>query len=179
MKIWIGILPAVLLVGCMSGQIGDVTVKIPPPGTEQAAERPLLAEVKVYDLRSPWAGGSTTKAAFGVPMGNVTFDPPEAHLVKQFLEYELTKLLREKGVVEKRVYSCDLTEFGVHTDTTPLYWDVVGQVRLVLKRGGKEYMLSGTDTRRTYAWPGESILRQVVEESLKQVAGGLNPAVEN
>ena len=112
-------------------------------------------------------------------MGNVSFDPPETQLVKQTLEFELSKQLREKGVVEKRAYSCDVIEFGVNTVTTPIYWDVVSQVRLVLKRGGKEYVLSGTNTQRTFVWPGETIIRNVVEESLKQVVDGLKPAVEN
>ena len=175
MKFMIVALLAVLSAGCM----GNVIVRMPPPGTEQAAGKSLLAEVQVNDLRKLEGAVHTREAAFGVPMGNISFDPPEAKWIQQVLEYELSKLLREKGVVEKRVYSCDLTEFGVNTVTTSLYWDVVGRVRLVLKRGGREYALFGTNTQRTYVWPGETIIRQVVEESLKQVAGGLKPAVEN
>ena len=55
----------------------------------------------------------------------------------------------------------------------------MGQVRLVLKRRGREYVLSGTNTQRTFVWPGETVIRNVVEESLKQVANGLKPAVED
>lgn len=75
--------------------------------------------------------------------------------------------------------AADLAEFGVNTVTTPIYWDVVSRVRLVLKRNGKEYPLSGTSTERTFIWPGEPIIRRVVEESMKQVASGLTPAVED
>ena len=139
----------------------------------------MIAEVQVNDIRKPGVAASTRESAFGTPMGNVSFDPPETQLVKQTLEFELSKQLREKGVVEKRAYSCDVIEFGVNTVTTPIYWDVVSQVRLVLKRGGKEYVLSGTNTQRTFVWPGETIIRNVVEESLKQVVDGLKPAVEN
>ena len=55
----------------------------------------------------------------------------------------------EKGVVEKRAYARDIIDFGVDTVAPPIYWDVVGQVRLVLKRRGREYVLSGTNTQRT------------------------------
>lgn len=173
MKAWILPLLIVLSSGCMS----HVVVKMPPPGTEEGTGKPLLAEVKVNDLRKPGVAASTREAAFGVPMGNIAFDPPESQVLKQFLEVELTKRLRKKGVVEKWSCTCDLVEFGVNTVTTPIYWDVVGQVRLVLKRDGQEFPLSGTYTQRTFVWPGENIIRSVVEESLKQVAAGLTTAI--
>lgn len=166
----------VLCAGCVSS---NVVVKMSPPGGPEDAGKPSLAEVQIKDLRQPGVASSTREAAFGVPMGNVSFDPPEAQLVRQTLEFELTKRLREKGSVEKRLYTCDIAEFGVNTVTTPLYWDVVSRVRLVLKRNGKEYPLSATSTERTFVWPGEPIIRRVVEDSLKQVASGLTPAVED
>ncbi len=165
------------LIGCGAGCVGDVIVKMPPPGGSEGAGKTSLAEVQVKDLRKLGAVPSNREAAFGVPMGNVSFDPPEAQVVRRTLEFELTKLLRERGVAEKRTYFFVLVEFGVNTVTTPVYWDVVGRVQLVLKRGGREYPLSGTYTERTYLWPGESVIRKVVEESLKQVSTGLKQAV--
>lgn len=166
-----------LLVALLGGCVGNIVVRMPPPGGGETAGEPSLAEVQVNDLRIPGVAASTREAAFGVPMGNVSFDPPEAQLIKQTLEFELTKRLREKGVVEKRAYSCDLTEFGINTLATAVYWDVVSRVRLVLKRNGKEYPISVTSTERTYIWPGETLIRKTVEEALKQVAGGVTPAV--
>jgi hypothetical protein len=170
MRSWTALLLAFLFAGCVSS---NVVVRMPPPGAPEGPTRQTLAEVQVKDLRQPGTAASTREAAFGVPMGNISFDPPEAQLIRRTLEYELTKQLGEKGVVEKRTYSCDLLEFGVNTVTTPVYWDVVGRIKLVLKRDGKEYPLSGANTERTYIWPGESIIRKVVEESLKQVAEGV------
>ena len=154
------------LVGCA----GHVTVKMP---LQEVLNGNLLARVKVNDLRTPGVAASKREAAFGVPMGNITFDPPEAQVVKNLLEVELTKILREKGIQSQQDYVCDLVEFGVNTDTTPLYWDVIGRIQLVLKQNGKEYNLFGKHMERTYAWPGESIIKKVVDESLRQIAAGL------
>jgi len=126
-----------LLVGCAS----DITVKLSPPQPTHLTQGTLLAAVTVNDLRQPGIAASKREAAFGVPMGNIAFDPPEVHLVKETLEIELTKLLQERGVQSKQIYVCDVIEFGVNTNTTPLYWDVIGRVRLVLKHNGREYNL--------------------------------------
>jgi hypothetical protein len=154
------------LVGCA----GHVTVKIP---LQEVQNGNLLARVKVNDLRTPGVASSTREAAFGVPMGNITFDPPEEQIVKNLLEVELTKILREKGIQSQQDYVCDLLEFGVNTDTTPLYWDVIGRILLVLKQNGKKYNLFGKHLERTYVWPGESVIKKVVDESLQQIVAGL------
>jgi len=154
------------LVGCT----GHVTVKMP---LQEVQNGNLLARVKVNDRRTPGVAASTREAAFGVPMGNITFDPPEAQIVKNLLEVELTKILREKGIQSQQDYVCDLVEFGVNTDTTPLYWDVIGRILLILKQNGKKYNLFGEHLERTYAWPGESIIKEVVDESLQQIVAGL------
>ena len=161
------------LYGCAS----DVTVRMRPQGYTAAPRSELLAEVRVRDLRDLEASISKREAAFGVPMGHVRFDPPEVQLVKDALEQELTMLLREKGSSSKKSFSCDLYEFCANTNTTPLYWDVIGRVRLVLKSAEKENELFGTHTVRTYVWPSESIIKQAMEESLKQVVAGLKAAV--
>ena len=165
----------ILLCSLLSACVGDMAVRIQVP---DAPSGQALAQVKVNDLRAPGVAASKREAAFGVPMGNVTLNPPEVQLVKQLLEVELTRRLREKGVRTPRDYVCEIMEFGVNTSTTPLYWDVVGRVRLVLKDGAKDYPLSGTQTERTYGWPGETIVTRVVEESLRQIAAELGPAAE-
>jgi hypothetical protein len=154
-----------LIAGCAS----DLRVPIQPYKVDGAT----LARVTVNDRRTPGVAASKRDAAFGTPMGNITFDPPEAQLVKSVLEAELTKALRAKGAQATRDFSCDLVEFGVNTNTTPLYWDVVGRVHVIVKSGGTEMPLLGTHTVRTFVWPGEDIIRTVVDESLRQVAAGV------
>ncbi len=157
-----------LLVGCM----GHITVRMPQYEPQNGGVV-LLAKVKVNDLRAAGVAASKREAAFGVPMGNVTFDPPEAQLVKNVLEPELTKLMREKGIQTKGDFSCDIIEFGVNTNTTPVYWDVIARIRLILKQRGKEYNLSGTHTERTYIWPGETVIKKTVDESFNKIIATL------
>lgn len=150
------------------GCAGNVVVKVP---TQQ--EQNLLANVIVNDLRAPGVAASTREAAFGTPMGNITFEPPEAQIVKNLLETELTRNLRAKGIQTPQTYVCDITDFGVNTNATLLYWDVAGRIRLLLKHDGKEYNLSGEHTERTYVWPGESVIAKVIDKSLQQISSGL------
>jgi hypothetical protein len=169
------VLAAFMLIGCA----GDITIRmsLPRPGT--VVQETNLAEVKVNDLRKPGIAASKREAAFGTPMGNITFQPPEAKLIKTVIENELSNLLNEKGIKSIQTYECDLIEFGVNTITTALYWDVVCRIRLTLKHGGKEYNLFGTDTERTYVWPGEEIIMKVVDGSLKQIVAGLKPVAQS
>lgn len=163
----------ITLCGFLVGCAGHVAVKMP---LQEVQNENLLVRVIVKDLRTPGVAASKREAAFGVPMGTITFDPTEVQVVKNLLEAELTKILRDKGISSHRDYVCDLVEFGVNTNTTSLYWDVIGRIKLVLKQNGKEYNLFGTHTERTYIWPGERIIKKVVGESLKQVATGLRQA---
>lgn len=124
----------------------------------QSAQR---VTVEIRDLRAPGVAASTRQAAFGTPMGNVIFDPPERKLVQNALEVALSQQSQLTGP-----YFCEILEFGVNTNTTPIYWDVVGVVRLKLKHD--EHDLSGSYTERTYLWPGEEILGRVMQESLQK-----------
>ncbi|WP_156485869.1 hypothetical protein [Crenobacter luteus] len=152
-----------LLAGCAS----DMTVRLASPAPASA---PALATVKVNDLRAPGVAASKREAAFGVPMGNIAFNPPEAQVVQHLLETELSRKLAASGGRGARSYECDLIEFGANTVTTPLYWDVVGRVRLALKADGKKLDLRGEKTERTYLWPGESVVASTVEGALEQIA---------
>ena len=136
----------ILFFGLLIGCVGNVAVRMP---LQEIQKENMLARVKVNDLRAPGVAASKREAAFGVPMGNITFDPPEVQVIKNLLEIELSKLLEGKGLQSQQDYVCDINEFGVNTNTTPLYWDVICRVSLVLKYNEKEYNLSGTDTERT------------------------------
>jgi hypothetical protein len=154
----------------ISGCAGNIIVAMQP---QQHQHEKLLAHVKVNDLRAPGVAASTRQGELGTPMGNISFNPPETVIVQNFLEDELTMLLKEKHVQSPQDFTCDLVDFSVNTNTTPVYWDVIGKVSLVLKHNGKEYKLLGTDTERTFIWPGESIIRRSIDASLKQIADEL------
>jgi hypothetical protein len=156
-----------LLFGCG----GDMTTMIKHDPFKIEAN--LLAQVNVKDMRTLEMATSKREAAFGVSMGDITFDPSEAQIVKNVLEFELTKLMKEKGIQTKKDFSCDIVNFDVKTPATALYWDVVGRIQLVLKQNGKEYNLSGTHTERTFVWPSEAIINKTLDESLSQITAQL------
>ena len=148
------------LVGCISS---NVIVRIPMQQHLSSVQSAQRVTVEIRDLRAPGVAASTRQAAFGTPMGNVIFDPSEKKLVQNALEVALSQQSQLTGL-----YICEILEFGVNTDTTPIYWDVVGVVRLKLKHDEHEYDLSGSYTERTYLWPGEEILGRVMQESLQK-----------
>lgn len=148
----------------------DVSVKVP---RREVPNGNLLALVKVDDQRAPDIPAGTREAAFGISMGVITFYPPETEIVKNFLEVELTEILRVNDIQSQQDFFCDLLEFNVHADATLLYWDVVGRIRLIVTQNGKEYLLSGQYTQRDYSWPGEEVIGKVVAESLKEIGVGL------
>lgn len=167
MKTTVALLLAGMLTACASS---NVTVRLPSAAPSATTG---TARVQVNDLRTPGVAASTRQAAFGVPMGNVTFDPAERQLVKDALEAALS---RQPASASAEPYVCDIVEFGVNTNTTPLYWDVVGVIRLKLRKGGREQDLSGTHTERTYLWPGEEVIARVVQESLRKAVEGARAA---
>lgn len=175
MKNVIILLLSMALTGCAS----DVLIKIDSPTPSATASQRKLAEVKVNDLRTPGVASSKREAAFGVPMGNITFEPRAAEILKRELEVELTNLLAMKGLEKKQFFTSDLLEFGVNTDTTPVYWDVIGKIRLRIKVGEKVHNLAGSHTERTYVWPGEEIIKKVVNKSLSQISSDLRKVMEN
>lgn len=156
-----------LLVGCggdMSAVIKHEPYKV---------EGNLLARVNVKDARTLEMATSKREAAFGVSLGDITFDPSEAQIVKNVLEAELTKLMKEKGIQTIKEFSCNIVNFDVKTPATALYWDVTGRIHLLLKQNGKEYGLSGTHTERTYVYPSDTIIKKTLDESLSQIAAQL------
>jgi len=169
---------AAIVVACATGCAGDVVVRMQPPTAQQTGTTgSSLATVTVLDTRQPGVAASK-RESLGTPMGNVTFDPPEAQLVRQDLEAELSRLMAAKGITRKETFSALLTEFGVNTHSTALYWDCVARISLVLKSGTKEFPLTGSGTERTYSWPGEEVLRKAVVKAFEELNAGLGPVVE-
>ena len=71
-------------------------------------------------------------------------------------------------------YTSEIMEFRVQaTQTFSHGWDIVGQVRLVLRGREKEHILSGSRTERTNKMPGEEIIQGVMEDSLRKAVDQL------
>jgi len=167
-----------IVVASVSGCAHDVVLHMQPPVVQQTGTAgSSLATVTVLDTRQPGVA-SSKRESLGTPMGNITFDPPEAQLVKQDLEAELSRLMAAKGITHKETFSALLSEFGVNTQSTAMYWDCVAKISLVLKHGNQEFPLTGTGTERTYTWPGDEVLRKAVVKAFEELNAGLGPVVE-
>jgi hypothetical protein len=125
--------------------------------------------VVVQDSRDPGVD-SHREAAFGVSMGNVSFNPSEVEIVKATVQKTLADLIAVGKIKTPKNVTCDLTRFGVFTKTTATYWDVNGVVAFRLNVDGKQLNVEGKGTDRTYVWPGEEIFRKVANIALADTA---------
>ena len=157
----------------MDEETFDITISIPV--ATEVMQGDLLADVTLNDLRLPSERNASKRiAAFGTTLGIIRFDPPETQVVRKLLEDELSVLQNERGETSRKFYDCDLLEFRVYTDARLFNWDVVGRIRVTLRQGQHEYDLAGSHTVRTFVRPSEAvIIKEVVEESLRQIAAGL------
>lgn len=151
-----------------------VTVNIPSKPIANTG----LAHVSVQDVRTNKESVSQ-RTALGEPMGYVNFNPTEVAIVKNLLVDQLDSILQKNGVTTPQYYTCDIVEFGVSTKSTLLYWDVVGHIRLTLKHGHSNINLYGTDSERTYVWPGVSIISKAINRALAKVSTSIQNNANN
>ena len=163
------------VVGCATTAPSNLVVNVDPIEPSELAPSTSLAEVFVDDERTQETGWSE-RQALGVTMGTISFEPNEVELIKRTLEAELTTLLEQRGYQSKQFYISDLLEFYVETPSTALYWDIIGRVKVRLTLRDQTLDLYGTNTERTYSWPGEEIIERVVQNSLAQMATELENA---
>ncbi len=174
----VSLLIAFSAIGCV-GSNTKLQVNVTPDVSSAPPTRAALADVFVDDTRVPAERSSAREAAFGVSMGAIAFEPNELAIVEQTLESELARLLEQGDYESSQFFECELLAFDVRTKPTTLYWDVVGRVALRLKLRHGSLELSGTHTERTYIWPGEEIIEEVVRQSLAQVVAQLRAAARD
>jgi hypothetical protein len=117
------------------------------------------------------------EAAFGVSMGDVHLGRNVAEAMREALTDDL--FVTGYKVVE---FEPDLTvegrvvKFWVHTDTTPLYWDVVGEVELELAVASARQRIEQLrkiftcrQTDRTYVWPSATLLGNVMDTCMAEL----------
>lgn len=159
-----------------------ITVRIPeyqaPAGSSPLSSlAPLTVEVLPFrDARKELEGEVT--AAFGVPMGHVRFDQSPATLLMQVVLSELKA--GGHSVVDHaegpRIVGT-VREFHAHTDTTPIYWDVIGNlaVSLQVSRGpgsdpGPALDYHSQCTDRTYLYPSSSFIAGAMRKCINDFA---------
>jgi hypothetical protein len=164
------------MVGCAS----SVTLEIAyhPAKVDQSRLAGFPARrIQLGNFSDP--GGGTTfigqrKAAFEAPMGNVFATRQPGVVVRDAVAAELRRNghtlvdTNPDAIVRGRVET-----FWIRTDVTPVYWDVLGDVRFSLEfldSSLSKIVFKGTygghDVERTYLWPSEDIMKQVLENAL-------------
>ncbi len=117
------------------------------------------------------------QAAFGVPMGDVFSERPIFEIIRDAVKTELIR--NGHSIVtdnEDILMKGEIRKFWVGTDVTALYWDVIGEVSIVIevKRPTDKTSIllgpySGKNVERTYINPGEEIVTRVLIKSLEGV----------
>lgn len=160
-------------------QGGQFIVYLKPRADQAAAQLPRERGVKiklgpVSDDRREQGRIGFREAAFGVSMGDVHLAQKPADVLQRALRDDL--MAEGYRIVESGQdlsVESHLRKLWVHTDTTPLYWDVIGEIEFeVVVRPAVQMQesLSKTftcrESERTYVWPSAIILGNVLDSCL-------------
>lgn len=185
--ILIVIIPMIFL---LTACAGNITVK-PDYQPQTKADTPLASvpalKIKLLnfeDKREPRTEAiliGRRQAAFGVPMGDVFSDRPIFEIIRDAVKAELVR--NGHSIVtdnEDILMKGEIRKFWVETDVTALYWDVIGEVSIVVEvkypAVGTPILLghySGKNVERTYTNPGEEIVTRVFVKSLEGVMSSM------
>lgn len=146
---------------------------VPQPG-EQARK---IKVSTVTDDRPDKGRIGTREAAFGVSMGDVRLGQRADETIRQALRDDLLAAgyrVVESG--EDLTAEARLMRFWVRTKTTPLYWDVIGEIEMELAVSASERTsrparrtFARSRTERTYAWPRAALLGKVLDACLGEL----------
>lgn len=174
---------------------GNITVK--PDYQPQTKADTLLAAVPALrikllnfeDKREPRTESiviGRRQAAFGVPMGDVLSSRPIFEIIRDAVKTELTR--NGHNIVsdnEDVSIKGEIRNFWVGTDVTALYWDVIGEVSIVMEvrhstDGAPIFVgpYSGKNVERTYINPSEEIVTRVLRKSLEGAMSSMSSAPE-
>jgi uncharacterized lipoprotein YajG len=141
------------------------------PAARQSEEIMLVAFV---DKRYEKSRIGERKAAFSVSMGSIYTNRDVAAYITEAIQNELlasgNTLTDNPQAIS---VSGDLKKFWISTDTTALYWDIIGEIDVVLdvaspasnKSTQKSY--KAKSTKRTYIYPSQELVEEVVSESVR------------
>jgi len=140
---------------------------VPPPS--DGARKIKVA--RFTDMRSDKGRIGERTAAFGVSMGDV-------YLSRRVPEVIYEALVDDLWVAGYRVVDSgqDITaqghvsKFWVHTDTTALYWDIVGEIEIEIESDTappRRFACHQVD--RTYTWPSTSLIGTVLDNCMSEL----------
>jgi len=174
-------LACLLLVAFLVGCAQNISVQFPAytaagNGSQLAKIPPQKIHFKgIQDLRTPGRAEGSREAAFGVPMGDVEFHPPAPQVISDMLRAEFQNAGATLTDQEQPItLSGKVLTFEVGTDTTPLYWDIIGNIKIQLEVSSKSGTIdqntySATCKDRTYVWPSGSIIKDVMQNCINDL----------
>lgn len=131
------------------------------------SEHPIVFHVGAVRDSRPHRGRIGEREALGASMGEVFFSRGVPEFLRETITDELLAQghrLGEPG--EGDALELDVREFWVETDSTALYWDVIGTVELDVAVGSRTFRASGRGTARTYVWPGVGVMSEALDEAV-------------
>jgi len=151
-------------------------VEIPIAQTKQS-----FSILPATDSREERARIGERTAAFNVSMGSVFFDRQVPAFLAEAVASDLLGAGHEiTAEGPGRTVNLEVLKFWAHTDTTALYWDVVGNIDVRVSVGsesGDEDIQSATftcgQTKRTYAYPSLDLVTEVLDACLVELVTGM------
>jgi hypothetical protein len=174
------IIPAgllMLLVGCASDvQIGErMVLQLPDRGADLVVPPSLTTpDVEVFDIRLE---AEMERNALGASMGAIEFVVPETELIHRLVESRAIVLMSNVGLTDVPPIICGIRRFDIKTPSTPLYWDMVADIELVLRVHDIDHTAFGKATARTWIWPTTERLQAVVDEALLNLGVSVDTAL--
>lgn len=159
---------------------GEFVVSVTPRADQAAAKEPArdglaVRIASVSDARTERGRIGVREAAFGVPMGDVHLSRHVPDAVREALIDDLWAggvRVVESG--EDAVVEASVLRFWIGTDTTPLYWDVVGEIEIALTLtppGAPEgqRIFACRQVQRTWVWPSAALAGRVLDACLAEL----------
>jgi hypothetical protein len=181
----------VLTTGC----VGNETIKVgyePPKRRISLLTTANSLRIKLLEFEDKRASQidsvliGNRQAAFGVPMGALYSDLPVFEIIRSAVMTELTRsghIIVDEN--EDIAIKGEIRAYWVSTETTVLYWDVIGEVGIIIevKQGDNESFIklgpyNGRSVERTYLNPSVAIMKRVLGASLETVMHKLSSDTE-
>lgn len=165
--------------------IQDISVEIPPhmpaDNNSQLAAIPSqkICLKAIKDVRILDRAEGTREAAFGVPMGTADFYPSVESIFKDVIKAEFQSAGHTLAKDEQPItLAGEILTFEVRTDTTPLYWDIIGRtlVELQIKSAdgnASKHHYASICKKGTYIYPSSTLIQKVMKKCINDFANKL------
>lgn len=146
-----------------------------------AETRDVFTIIAITDSRPERGRIGERTAAFNASMGDVFFD----RMVPVFMEEAVAAELLGAGHQitndqTGRPVSLEVVSFWTHTNTTMLYWDVIGEIEIAVTVGAtmedqnpKQTTFNCEAKKRTYVWPSLRLVSEVMDKCLIDLMSNL------